>query len=108
MDLMLIMYSLRINHVNVGEQASGTCQFTPNYPNSVPVKFPSISSAPNSNIVAPNNIYVYGASKIFIQNNNGWVVLDDGTYNVTIFTTINCATCGNPGWYELHAFLDNG
>eukprot|EP01084_Bolivina_argentea_P224931 380229_1 len=102
---VVVIYSEDFTHQMTEESASGLCQFNTNQKVNVKVSFPPISASPKPSTIA-NNINVTG-SKINITNSVGTVNLNDGKYDIIVFSTVNCMNCGDGGWYELHSFLHN-
>jgi len=49
--------------------------------------------------------FTISGSEINYSNNQGWLIMENQNYSVTVFSTVDCYDCGDPGWYELHSIL---
>ena len=101
------IYSEDFQHEMVEESAKGSCQLNTNRETNIPVSFPPLTTEPNPSKHS-TDIKVTG-SEIEIADSVGYVEIDKVKYNVTVFSTVNCASCpgSTGGWYELHSFLYN-
>ena len=48
------------------------------------------------------------ATDLSIHGGAGTMTLDGTSYDVSVFTTVDCSTCGGAGWQELHITLTKG
>jgi len=88
---------------------SDGCEFTdlsgePDYV--FDVSFPSLTGLPTSPY--PTGIIIKG-EKVFLNNNTGWLIIEDDKYNIIPISTVDCTGCGEncvecvpAPWYEIH------
>jgi hypothetical protein len=84
------------------ENATGTCD-PANSTLAVPVDLGA------STIAAPmpvaDGYAVHGADIDLAGNGTGTVTLGGVAMPVVVFGTVDCRSCGSPGWYELHSVI---
>jgi len=89
-------YDVRMNY----ESASGRVTDTVT-PSSIHVTLPGLTLGPTP---VRTGINIRGNSINFALT-TGWSIFLGKRYNITVFNTVDCSSCGGDGWYELHSLL---
>ena len=86
------------------EQASGTCGDS-GADAGARLALPGFTLEPPPGLTP--GVSMTGATMIYDGGSPGRLVTGGTAWTVFPFNTVDCATCGNPGWYEVHSVLWN-
>jgi hypothetical protein len=94
------VYVLGYSQPLAGAYTTGKCP-QKNTPMDAGVTLPALTALPEP---VAKGIAISGA-KLSLEDGAGRAQLGGATYDFTPFATVDCSTCGTPGWYELHVLL---
>ena len=100
----LYLESLQVADTNQPPRPLGTCSI-----GATPGPVMAAFAPPSTPLVyAPlADVAEVDAVGLSIHGGSGTVTLDGASYDVAVFTTVDCSRCGGAGWQELHVTLRN-